>query len=193
VSDSIDRLLEKFDPKKDAALGAALGLTQTETQVYWAALSAVGEDLAIPNLTKLAGKIVKFPSPYINTLRKKKMIVKGDGKGKWSVSPQALKKIEAILKDGLPELPEKGGATPTKKVVKTAKKTKRAKKKGGKRKLGPKRAPGTRMKKFARMSVAALFAKLEAEESAIGEEIADLEARRDAVRLKIAAIKDALK
>lgn len=170
----IEQFLEKVDPK-DKGVQQALGLTEREMEVFWAALNTVGDDLAIPNFTKVAGKLVKTPSPYIDKIKKAKLVVRGEGKGKWGIADGAIKKMEAIMK----------GETSAPAAEPKARRTRKRRKGGEKKPLAAKTAPATPTDP----SIGVLREKI----ASLNEQIAALEVERGVVALQLLRVMGEIK
>lgn len=95
---TIQVFLEKKDPK-DVVLQAALNLGEKETALFMSALNLVPEKegLGLSGVSKMLGKLVKTPAPYLTKFKKKGLIQRGKSLGEWSVTKLAIKKMSAIL------------------------------------------------------------------------------------------------
>lgn len=168
--DTIQEFLAQMDPKNEA-VQKAFGTSERQTELMWAALSAVREEsgLAIPGFRELAAKVINFPSPYISKLRKHKVIERGERRGEWSITAKALKKMEGLL-SGEPIVEEAPG-----------------------RRRGSGRRTPKVPAKLARQTVGQLIKKLQDKEADLDGQIAALVASRDGIRKKIQTILEAFR
>lgn len=94
----VQAALDRLDPSNEKFL-ERMKLAPQMAQIFWAALSALREEtgLAIPDLKKTAEKLVKHPSAYFTELKNRGAIEKGDGRGAWSITAKAIKRLEALI------------------------------------------------------------------------------------------------
>lgn len=80
---------------KDGATQAAMNLTPKLGQVFWAALNGMEEDKGtlLPNLNLVANGY------EINQLKKRDVIDRGDKRGEWLLSSEALKNMRIVIRD----------------------------------------------------------------------------------------------
>lgn len=152
-----DFLSRVSDPKEQSVLDA-LGLAPRQMELFLAVLNALPEDsLIIPDMAKIT-KDVGVSSPYIQELKKKKLICRGPKRGEWLVTERAIKKMDSFLKNE----PFSDAPTPDKKTgVRTKVKAKKY--------------------DISQMSLADIRKRLEE----INEEIQSLEKERSSMKIQI--------
>ena len=108
ITETLKQFTDKFDPSNKAMRRALSLAGQKQAELFHAIVMVVSaEDRSIVNLNKLASKFFKFPSSYINELRKRGLVSRGRKKGEWFVSTNAISLMQdflsgaqAVIEDG---------------------------------------------------------------------------------------------
>lgn len=89
--------LAKVSSAEDEKALEAFNLAPSEMELFLAALNALpSESIKIPNLNKIAAKLKIIP--HIQTLKKKRLVERGENRGDWNITSEALKKMKTFLK-----------------------------------------------------------------------------------------------
>ncbi|MFH0890565.1 MAG: hypothetical protein V1856_00855 [Candidatus Liptonbacteria bacterium] len=183
-------------------LRGALSLSPRCAELFWAALNHVTEEngLLLSGFARAATRTLtskSLSSFYLNELRKKNLLVRGEKRGDWVITPGAIKQLLARMEEGATSS-SSGTSQPQ---IETAGEAASPKKPRARRKTGPaKTSPTQRTRrakvclrsKLMKLTLAQVFEELDTQLQQCDSRIKEWQRRREEVERKRAALCAAL-